>query len=439
MLIGMRGERKAGMVRGDANIGDGRGMSEQPSNAQDAPDSPAPAGEIEERTALFSGLGERLLEGESREDSEQRAYLLRLLTSLMPAVEPAARRTLIDRIAAMPSPPTDLALALARDDPRYSAELLRHGPFSERELAELISRTGPEHHIEIAKRADLTLNVWLALARATARRVRGRSDGTHGDRAAASQPKADAAAGPAGTAGESPQAEAEPPPVGPGAPAGGARKQAPDHPRPAPAEPPPEPERGEPFADTPLLDDPDAYSWRFETDRAGRLLRLSPNAEQAFGRAATSLTGEDFAGLMQAHAAAPAADELGWAMRRRTALRDIVVETLSGDGTPRRWLIRGQPRFSFPEGRFQGYVGTARDKDGERRAGQSRTGPAQDPQALLDRLAQAADRLARSADSQELKEYAETMKDTAETLKAMPQFAQIGEAAKSPRGPTGRR
>lgn len=71
----------------------------------------------------------------------------------------------------MTTPPKDLACLLARDRADIAAPILRKVPFSPPELIELVMRSGPEHHIIIAKRADLTLDVWLALARVAARRA----------------------------------------------------------------------------------------------------------------------------------------------------------------------------------------------------------------------------------------------------------------------------
>jgi len=415
-------------------------MTQHAGGADSGADSAA-GGEMEERSALFTSLSDRLLQGEALDDEARRAYLLRLLSSLMPSVDSATRQALIERITAMPSPPTDIALYMAMDDPTLAAPLLRHAPFTQQELIELITRTGPEHHIEIAKRADLTLDVWLALARAAARRVRGathmvqeatpvpeRRNAAPGAHNSASAPPAPDAGGDTVTSSPAPREESD----------GTAEPKARNQPAPSgiASSETPAATRRERSAEALLLDDPDAQSWRFETDRDGRLVRLSPNAEQAFGRAATSLMGEDFAGLMQAHAAAPAADELGWAMRRRTALRDIVIETLSPESRLRRWVLRGQPRFSFPDGRFQGYAGTARDSDSQTRS--EATAAPQDPQALLDRLVQAADRLARHAATPELQEYAQVMRDYAETLKTMPQASGEPVRPDTPRDPNRR-
>jgi len=125
----------------------------------------------EEQTQLFSALAERLLEGEGSELPARRAHLLRLFSRLMPEASTRSRRDLVARLADMVTPPKDLALVMARDTPDISAPLLKYAPFSHDELVGLIARTGAEHHAEIAKRADLTLDVWLSMARAAARRA----------------------------------------------------------------------------------------------------------------------------------------------------------------------------------------------------------------------------------------------------------------------------
>lgn len=355
--------------------------------------------EVEERTALYSALADRLLQGEALEDAPRRAHLLRLFESLLPEATVSGRKAVVERAARMASPPKDVAMLLARDRADIAAPMLREAPFSQNELVTLVSRTGPEHHIEIAKRADLTLDVWLALARAAARRARN----------GAERPE------------PSPPDDKAGPPPAPAASQPGPRAAATVD---APA--PPYVSRRLPLE--PLVDA--SYdSWRFETDREGRIYRLSPNAELAFGRSAAALIGESLAGVLQAHAAAPAADDLGEAMARRAALRDITVETLASSGPPRRWRVRGQPRFSFPDGRFEGYSGTVRDLDVAR--GHER--PPKDAADLLDRLARAADRLSLSTTSPELEDYARTVRDCVEALKTMPMAVRItaGERPRS--------
>lgn len=370
--------------------------------------------ELEERTALYTALADRLLQGEALEDAPRRAHLLKLLETLMGEATIASRRAVVERARQMASPPKDIALLLARDRADVSAPLLREAPFSQNELIALVSRTGPEHHIEIAKRADLTLDVWLALARAAARRAR-------------TTPESGMARPPEPVRAE-PDRPAPPPapedvPVSSGLRTG----HATDHPPPRmPATPPlpPAPTVSSPRPLEPLVDaSPD--SWRFETDREGRIRRLSPNAALAFGKSASALIGEQFAAALQAHAAAPAVDEIGEAMARRAALRDIVVETMADDEPPRRWRVRGQPRFSFPDGRFEGYSGTVRDLD--RAAGAE--APPRDAAELLDRLARAADRLALVTASPELEDYARTVRDCIEAMKTMPMTIRIGDGS----------
>lgn len=363
--------------------------------------------EAQERSALFASLAERLLQGDAEESESRRAHLLRLLTSLMPAVDEPARKALVERVAQMPSPPKDLALRLARDEAEIAAPILKHTPFTQQELVELVSRSGPEHHIEIAKRADLTLDVWLALARAAAQRARKsdaqaskRSDMTvEGEQASDSRPQTANRAEAVVQAEQAPVGDSE------------------------------EKERAPVSRENSLpLEDRDDHSWRFETDREGCLSRLSPNAALVFGQPAPALLGDPLAGLLQAHAAAPTSDEVGNAMRRRIPLRDLVVETMPPDGgRPRQWSLSAQPRFSFPDGRFEGYVGSARDRE----ADFAQNPAPSDPEHLLERLGRAADKLAQSAATPELAEYARVMKDYVEALK----LSQSGEAGASEERP----
>ena len=159
-------------------------------------------------------------------------------------------------------------------------------------------------------------------------------------------------------------------------------------------------------------------------------MRLSPNARLAFGDAAPGLAGEPFAQVLQLHSAVPSRDEIGEAMARWAPLHDVIVETMVGDGPARRWRIRAQPRFSFPDGRFEGYVGTAIDPDAEL----TRRAPPRDPAALLDRLAAAAERLAEAAPTPELRDYAQAMMECVDALKAMPMTPPSGSPAQRPDG-----
>ncbi len=396
------------------------------------PSSAAELEALEERTALFVALAERLIHGEARDEPERRAHLLRLLISLMAESKEKARAEVIAKVAEMPSPPKDVALALARDQARLAAPLLRKAPFSQNELIELVMRTGPEHHIEIAKRPDLTLDIWLALARAAARRARAPDTEAPSAGEETSPARPDAAPPPdqeeeittvsisdPGIAGPPLSEEAfeplsaavgptaAPGPTGPDDAARQAHEEAPSRPDAAATGP---------LRMAAPLDDPSPYGWRFETDREGRLVRLSPNARLAFGDAAPGLVGEPFAQVLQLHSAVPSKDEIGEAMARWAPLHDVVVETMVGDAPARRWRIRARPRFSFPDGRFEGYVGTAVDPDAEL----TRRAPPRDPAALLDRLAAAAERLAQAAPTPELRDYAQAMMECVEALKAMP-------------------
>lgn len=386
--------------------------------------------EIEEHTALFTTLAERLLNNELPEGGENcpdRAHLLRLLSSLMPAVDKTARRAIIEQTAQRATPPKDLAMVLARDHADLAGPVLRSVPFTQMELIELVTRTGPAHHIEIAKRADLTLDVWLALARAAARRVRG-SD-------IAQQPL------PAASDYTAPKAQGDSPDFASASTHDARTATTPPHSETMAARPSPtrslqeeraytaecyKPADPIPTQDAPQNDplhDTDDKSWRFETTRSGRIFRLSPNAHLAFGPGAHSLVGEYFASALQSRSAVPAPDDIGAAMANRSAFRDIVVETMVGQGPTRRWILRGRPRFSFPDGRFEGYSGVAQDMDADK---ERQTAP-KNANELLDRMARAADRLASQTRSPELEDYAQTMRDCVEALKSMPMSFYFGD------------
>ncbi len=351
-----------------------------------------------ENGPVFAELTDRLLARGLEPD--ERAHLLALWRRLRDAVDRDARAAVVRRLLELPDPPGDLLLAAAEDDPEIAAPLLKEAPFGADELIALIARTGPAHHIEIAKRADLTLDVWLALARAAT--ARGRREKAEEDAepdrrpVAVSRPAAPPSAGKA-SADASPARTQE----------GGSEDARSSADRPLGAGPPRPADDG-----WQLLDDPAGDAWAFQTDRRGVVTGLSPLAETAFGRPLDALAGRSFVDLVADHAAAPGPDWIGEAMRARRPIRDAVVELAPADGAPaRRWRIRAKPRFSFPDGRFLGYAGTARDLD-RVMAPAARSIP-----ELLERMADAADRLARSTEDPRLEDYARTLGELARSLK----------------------
>lgn len=409
----------------------------------------AKAYDMEERTVLFTTLADRLLNVTQSAASPERTHLLRLLSSLLQTTDKTARRIFVEQMVQQAAPPKDLAMLLAQDDAEIAAPILRQVPFTQKELIELVTRTGPEHHIEIAKRADLTLDVWLTLARAAARRVHKKKSPSDKKPEDTIQIKAERPSQPSGlnhplTKNEAMQKSSPSPPCG--------TESVPMHagypgigPSAAPSNTHPLTQTARhstdfakdgpiPLADAqpdqnaqPPLEDSSATSWQFETTRNGRIYRLSPNAKMAFGSDIHNLVGEYFAPALQARAAGPCADDVAEAMNRRVPLRDIIVETMTMTGQTHRWALRGRPRFSFPDGRFEGYSGTAQDLDARREKGLNH----QRTEDLLYRMARAADRLAEETSSPELEEYARTMRDCVEALMTMPVSFRNDNLAKS--------
>ncbi|MCJ9429682.1 hypothetical protein [Kordiimonas marina] len=120
----------------------------------------------EDRTALFRNLVDLFLTGKAPSREPTRSQLLDVIEALLPHVEVDSRRTAADLVAKMSAPPLDLALRLARDRASLAEDLLKTMPFDEDAFIELIAATGREHHQILASRADLSANVWIALARA---------------------------------------------------------------------------------------------------------------------------------------------------------------------------------------------------------------------------------------------------------------------------------
>ncbi len=120
----------------------------------------------EDRSILFRNLIDLFLTGKAPQINPTRTQLLDVIEALIPHVDSDNRRTAADLIASMANPPIDLAIRLCRDRASLVNNLLQSLPMEEEEIIELIERTGREHHQIIAKRNDLSANVWISLARA---------------------------------------------------------------------------------------------------------------------------------------------------------------------------------------------------------------------------------------------------------------------------------
>ena len=120
----------------------------------------------EDRTLLFRNLVDLFLTGKAPQKQPTRDQLLDVIEALIPHVEPDGRRTVAELVANLSAPPLDLAYRLAKDRPHIVGDLLRSTAFDEDDIIGLIACTGRDHHHVIASRADLSANVWIALARA---------------------------------------------------------------------------------------------------------------------------------------------------------------------------------------------------------------------------------------------------------------------------------
>lgn len=120
----------------------------------------------EDRTLLFRNLVDLFLTGKAPQKQPTRDQLLDVIEALIPHVEPDARRTVAELVANLAAPPLDLAYRLAKDRPHIVGDLLQSTAFDEDDIIGLIACTGRDHHHMIASRADLSANVWIALARA---------------------------------------------------------------------------------------------------------------------------------------------------------------------------------------------------------------------------------------------------------------------------------
>ena len=120
----------------------------------------------EDRSLLFRNLVDLFLTGKAPQKQPTRQQLIDVIEALIPHVEEENRRTASELLAHMSAPPVDLALCLAKDDPKVVGELLNSQAFDEDHIIEIIAHTGRDHHQAIASRNDLSANVWIALARA---------------------------------------------------------------------------------------------------------------------------------------------------------------------------------------------------------------------------------------------------------------------------------
>lgn len=120
----------------------------------------------EDRSLLFRNLIDLFLTGKAPQKQPTRQQLINVIGALIPHVEEESRRTVAELLAHMSSPPLDLAVCLAKDNPSVVGPLLKSQAFDESDIIEIIAHTGRDHHQAIASRNDLSANVWIALARA---------------------------------------------------------------------------------------------------------------------------------------------------------------------------------------------------------------------------------------------------------------------------------
>lgn len=370
----------------------------------------------QDRTVLFRHLVKLFLDGNAPSREEPRDRLLEIVDALIPHVEIAARRTAADQLLAAQDPPLDLAEQFALDEIQVAEPLLRHMPFTHEQLIDIIGRTRRSHHQAIATRGDLSIRHWIALARAKSDAGEPASPFSSADlwRDDLGEPKAEGGH-PVEQREEHPMSvpsaehpaeprptPGEPAPVHAEEPAAEAVPEIPQELQDSPPELEPEPEgRSDPAAMPPepaaeaavgktgALSDAGRGVWCWSSDRDGRVTALSPGASRAFGDKAGAMIGRSLEDVFAALDMAYHRSRLAESVQRRGPLRDVPVRIEEPGGGVRTWVLRAKARFSFPQGRFEGYMGEARPE----RLEDYPSAEPENAQVALARLTAAAGRL----------------------------------------------
>ena len=366
----------------------------------------------QDRTVLFRHLVKLFLDGNAPSREEPRDRLLEIVDALIPHVDIAARKTAADQLLAAEEPPLELAEQFALDEIQVAEPLLKHMPFTHEQLIDIIGRTRRSHHQAIATRGDLSIRHWIALARAKSdagepaspyssadlwRDDLGepRADGGHPVEQHEGQPmavpSADHPTEPRPTPGEPAPADAEQPAAEavPEIPAELQDSPPESAPPSDPAPTPPEAPVEAAVSKAGALSDAGRGVWCWASDREGRVTALSPGASRAFGDRADAMIGRPLEDVFAALDMTYHRSRLAESVQRRGPLRDVAVRIEGPGGGVQTWVLRAKARFSFPQGRFEGYMGEARP---ERLEDYPPAEP-EDAQVALARLAAAASRL----------------------------------------------
>ncbi len=355
----------------------------------------------EDRTLLFRNLVDLFLTGKAPQKQPTRDQLLDVIEALIPHVEPDGRRTVAELVANLAAPPLDLAYRLAKDRPHIVGDLLRSTAFDEDDIIGLIACTGRDHHHVIASRADLSSNVWIALARAAPaappfdnqstlalwrddlgalhgdetimpfRRKEERAEGHVTPRPLRQNQEVDQPLQPASN--HTPDQRSAPP----SAPATVVENRHAAELRilrtdkdliadrleksgeimqtsASVSESPAVPDQQNATERTPVLVSPELGNWSWQSDRDGLVMVVSNGGTRLFDRTVTLVGGSilDMLGLQN-----KMGHPVSRAFQRRSAIHDAPIALDNDDIKLRFWTLEATPVFSANGGIFEGYDG----------------------------------------------------------------------------------
>lgn len=347
----------------------------------------------EDRTLLFRNLVDLFLTDKAPKKQPTRDQLLDVIEALLSHVDPDGRRTVADLVANMSEPPIDLAMRLAKDEPEIIGDLLRTVSFDEEDILALIETTGRDHHHVIASRADLSANIWIALARATPAAPKiedtptlslwsdtlGGTAATNSHATKSNRPvvravatipgvdgevngvaETDASVQTSGSGVEPRQAatlrilrtdkdliaeriekSAEAMTTAQDVEATGGKES--------------QPGTNQSTEDAPLLNEPGPGGWSWRSDRDGFVTEISKHGQKLFGDDA-SIIGSAILDMLGLNV--KLGHPVSRAFQRRSTIHDapLTIEALA-DGS-RFWTMEATPVFSANSGIFEGYEGT---------------------------------------------------------------------------------
>lgn len=346
------------------------------------------------KLSIFCRIIALLMENRVTGGSPERILLIQMVDTLWGDISMSLREALAKRVAAAKAPPEDLTRRFALDRLEVAAQVLERAPFEDQTLVEIIGKTGRGHHLVIAKRKNLSQEVWKTLS------ASGKSES-----------KREAESEPAG----------HPEKGGEGLFSLQLGKQKPTRVKISEARGKTD-VKGLPLVEALVaaaMEDrkntakragaiepkstPPVREWKWRTDRSGQIAEIDQTSTAAFGLGPDQLIGQNFFSLIRD--IPDTGEPLIAAAANSHPIRGIPAEIQDGFGNVTKWSIEGRACFEMRTGKFKGYLGSASEivPAGEivgpaapapSAKGRSRTSPMSN--RLLNALADTADDPARA-------------------------------------------